>query len=78
MQSTTIKFKTRRGTPRSINIETSGISGINVSATGEIEPEVARHLAHALLFLADQVDQQRRLFAEDVGNIGPNTESEAR
>ena len=55
----TIPFLTPRGTERKVHLEVERELGLNIAATGPIEPSVARKVAHALLYHADVVEQER-------------------
>lgn len=64
-----IKFRTPRGTKRELGLEVSLEFGLNLSATGSIEPAVARMIAHALLYHADVLDLARASAARSPDRI---------
>lgn len=51
-----INFRTPKGTKRELGLDVSLEFGLNLSATGPMTPDVARMVAHALLYHADVLE----------------------
>jgi len=55
-----LDFESRRGSRRSVSLDVSLEFGLNLSATGEMEPDTARRVAHMLLYYADVLEDERK------------------